>query len=92
MTLESMAAGTPSIVTPVGSLPEVVGPLSDSLILPGKSVDQMADGLDVILNGDTALPSDDACKQFVAQNHDWSVIAPRVLDVYRRASALVSTA
>jgi glycosyltransferase involved in cell wall biosynthesis len=86
VTLESMAAGTPAIVTPVGSLPEVIGPLSESLILPSKSAEGIAEGLDAILRGRVALPDDQACRTFVRQNHDWSVIAPRVLDVYRAAS------
>ena len=43
--LESLAAGTPVIVTPIGGLPEVVSGLSKDLILEGSSPAQIADGL-----------------------------------------------
>ncbi|EMI19804.1 glycosyl transferase group 1 [Rhodopirellula maiorica SM1] len=87
VTLESMATGTPSIVTPVGSLPEVVGPLSESLILPGKSADQIAIGLSEIFAGKRDIPGDEACREYVRSKYDWSVIAPRVLEVYRGSSS-----
>ncbi len=83
VTLESMAAGTPSIVTPVGSLPEVMSGLSDSLILPGKDPTSIAEGVSRILGGELAVPDAEACKRYVRDHYDWSVIAPRVLDVYR---------
>lgn len=85
VTLESMATGTPAIVTPVGSLPEVCGPLCESLVLPGKSAQAMAEGLDQILRGKTKLPDAEACQRYVKENYDWGVIAPRVLEVYREA-------
>ena len=87
VTLESMATGTPAIVTPVGSLPEVCGPLSPSLVLPGKSPEQIAAGLDEILSGRAKLPSEEECKDYVKRNYDWSVIAPKVLEVYREAGS-----
>ena len=86
VTLESMATGTPAIVTPVGSLPEICGPLCESLVLSGKSADAMAEGLDQILRGQTKLPDAEACRRYVRENYDWSVIAPRVLTVYEAAS------
>ena len=87
VTLESMAAGTPAIVTPVGSLPEVMRPLSDALVLPGPAVEEIAEGLDTILSGQVALPSDAQCRDYVRDHYDWSVIAPRVLEVYQQATA-----
>lgn len=86
VTLESMATGTPAIVTPVGSLPEVCGPLCESLVLPGKSAEAMAEGLDQILRGNTRLPDATACRRYVRENYDWGVIAPKVLTVYEAAS------
>ncbi len=82
VTIESLAAGTPVIVTPVGGLLEIVGPLSDSLVLKGAGVSHIRDGLDAILSGLVALPSGDDCKQYVRQNYDWSLIAPQTLRVY----------
>nr|WP_145088767.1 glycosyltransferase family 4 protein [Rosistilla carotiformis] len=85
VTLESMAAGTPAIVTPVGSLPEVISPLCNSLILGGTSASEIADGLYAIVRGQVETPNDDVCRRYVRDNYDWSVIGPRVLEVYRSA-------
>lgn len=83
VTLESMATGTPALVTPIGSLPEVMSPLSSSLIFEGASSGQIADGVDQILSGSVQTPDDETCKRYVRENFDWSVIAPKVLAVYQ---------
>jgi glycosyltransferase involved in cell wall biosynthesis len=83
--LESMAAGTPCIVTPVGSLPEVMTDLDPSLVLQNYSSSSIADGLRRFLRGDLKLPDDQRCREYVRERYDWSVIAPRVLDVYLAA-------
>lgn len=85
VTLESMATGTPAIVTPIGSLPEVLGPLSESLVLAGPTADDIATGLHSILRGELKIPNENDCRRYVRENFDWSVIAPRVLDVYLNA-------
>ena len=82
ITLESMAAGTPVLVTPVGSLPEVVANLSSSLVLSGHSSDDICQGLRAFTKGRLHLPSEGECRNYVRTRFDWSVIAPRVLDVY----------
>lgn len=84
VTIESMAAGTPSIVTPVGSLPEILSPLSMGLVLGGHRQDDIAKGLIAILNGDTRTPSECCCRKYVRENYDWAVIGPKVLRVYQR--------
>ncbi len=83
VTIESMAAGTPSIVTPVGSLPEIMNPICENLLLPGLNAHDIAEGLDQIVGGKVKVPDSDGCKLYVRRNFDWSVIAPRVLGVYR---------
>jgi glycosyltransferase involved in cell wall biosynthesis len=83
VTIESMAAGTPSIVTPIGSLPEVVGPFCNDLVLPGSGKSAIAEGLNNLLTGGFQVPKSEACKEYVRANFDWSVIGPRVLDIYR---------
>jgi glycosyltransferase involved in cell wall biosynthesis len=85
VTIESMAAGTPSIVTPVGSLPEIARPLCEDLVLKGHGKFEIADGISEALSGNIKLPNTRECKDYVIQNFDWKVIAPKVLDVYRRA-------
>ena len=85
VTIESMAAGTPPIVTPVGSLPEIARPLCEDLVLKGHGKSEIVDGVSQILSGSIKLPNARECKEYVRQNFDWNVIAPKVLEVYRRA-------
>jgi len=79
---ESLAAGTPALVTPVGGLPEVVRGLSPALVLPDTGPDAVADGLARALTGRLALPDAAACQAFARGRYDWSVIARGVADVY----------
>lgn len=83
--LESLAAGTPVLVTPVGGLPEVVGGLSKDLVLDGSSAAQLAEGIAGRLRYPDKLPSDTACRAYAKENFDWPVIAKRVLGVYKNA-------
>ena len=83
--LESLAAGTPVVVTPVGGLPEVVSGLSPELILEGSSRDELADGLAARLAARDKLPSDVACRSYAKDNFDWPVIAKKVIGVYENA-------
>jgi glycosyltransferase involved in cell wall biosynthesis len=88
VTIESMAAGTPAIVTPVGSLPEITRPLCPSLILPGRRGVDITSGLRRILSGLINAPDANSCKDYVVRNYDWNVISPMVLSVYRDAMKL----
>lgn len=83
ITLESLAAGTPVLVTPVGGLPSAVSGLDENLVLEGTDVSSLAKGLSQMLSGGTPLPRTSACQSYVRNNYDWSVIAPRILAVYR---------
>ncbi len=82
--LESLAAGTPVLVTPVGGLPEVVSGLSKDLILEGSSPAQIAEGLAARLGALEKLPSDGACQAYAKDNFDWPVIAGKVIRVYEK--------
>jgi glycogen synthase len=82
--LESLAAGTPAIVTPVGGLPEAVSALSKDLILDGSSPAQLADGLAARLAALERLPSESVCQAYAKDNFDWPVIANKVIRVYER--------
>jgi glycosyltransferase involved in cell wall biosynthesis len=83
---ESLAAGTPVLVTPSGGLPEVVEDLSADLVLPGCGRDAIAAGLVDALRGRMQLPSRTRCEAFAAR-FDWPRIARQTADVYRAASA-----
>jgi glycosyltransferase involved in cell wall biosynthesis len=87
ITIESLAAGTPALVTPVGGLPEVVRGLSDQLILPDASVPELADGLLDALAGRRVLPDAGTCQQYARTHFDWSVIAAQTRIVYEEALA-----
>jgi len=82
ITIESLAAGTPVLVTPVGGLPEVVSPLSTDLVLAGPSPAELSDGLRQALLAPEALPSSVACRSYARAQFDWSVIAHRTRNVY----------
>ncbi|MGL4514109.1 MAG: glycosyltransferase family 4 protein [Lacipirellulaceae bacterium] len=86
ITIESLAAGTPVLVTPVGGLPEAVGGLSPTLILEDASARAIAAGLRGALGGSRGLPTDDECRRYAREGFDWPVIARRVLDVYREVA------
>jgi len=80
--VESLAAGTPVLVTPIGGLPEVVSDLSADLIMKDASTEAMGDHLTSVLNGNLSLPSAEDCHAFAAARYDWPVIARQVRDVY----------
>ena len=83
---ESLAAGTPVLVTPVGGLPEVVRGLDPGLVLTNSTAAAMADALSVALADPTRLPSSDACRSYAARTFDWQVIAARIAAVYAAAA------
>jgi glycosyltransferase involved in cell wall biosynthesis len=83
--LESLAAGTPAIVTPVGGLPDVVSALSKDLILEGSSANHLAEGLVTRLSTLDTLPSETACRAYAKDNFDWPVITKKVIKVYENA-------
>lgn len=82
ITLESLAAGTPVLVTPVGGLPEAVRGLSVSLVLEAATKEALAAGLIEALTGQRPLPTAEACQAYVRAHFDWPVIARKVKAVY----------
>lgn len=82
ITVESLASGTPVLVTPVGGLPEVVRDLSPNLIFPDQRVEKMAEYLTGSLTGEFPLPDEAACRAYARSNFDWPVIASRTREIY----------
>jgi len=82
---ESLAAGTPCLVTPVGGLPEAVQELSPRLVLASSLPPAIADGLIAALTGTMPLPDAPACVEFARRHYDWPVIAERTRVVYEEA-------
>lgn len=84
-TIESLAAGTPVLVTPVGGLPEAVSGLSTDLVLPNFGANALAAGIVDALRGHLRLPSADACRAYARAGFDMPVHAARTARVYREA-------
>jgi glycosyltransferase involved in cell wall biosynthesis len=82
---ESLAAGTPAVVTPVGGLPEVVRGLAPQWVLAGTAATDLAEGIIGALTGRLGGPGPDACAAYARANFDWPVIAARVRGVYAEA-------
>ncbi len=83
VTVESLAAGTPAVVTPVGGLPEVVRPFAPGLVTADPTEAALAETLDGCLSGRVALPSDAECRSYARAHYGWPAVAARVADVYR---------
>ncbi|MGF7209137.1 glycosyltransferase involved in cell wall biosynthesis [Skermanella aerolata] len=81
---ESLAAGCPALVTPVGGLPSVVAELSSSLVLPDATAEALADSLTGALKGTLKLPSRAACRRYALDRFQWSLVAERTERVYRK--------
>jgi glycosyltransferase involved in cell wall biosynthesis len=84
-TIESLAAGTPVLVTPVGGLPEAVAPLSPDLVLPSGGFHAIGAGISDALLGQRALPTASACREYARSRFDRPVVAAQVAQVYREA-------
>jgi glycogen synthase len=82
--IESLAAGTPVLSTPVGGMPEVLNPLSKALLLEGSSTDQIAQGIVEVLAGQRQLPSAEACQTYVQENYNLAAIAAKTKAVYQK--------
>jgi glycosyltransferase involved in cell wall biosynthesis len=87
---ESLAAGTPALVTPSGGLPEVVEGLSAKLVLRATDAPAIAAGMLGALNGDIELPGVAQCQAYAAR-FDWSRIATQTAAVYRATLAEVAS-
>ncbi|WP_428393681.1 glycosyltransferase family 4 protein [Lichenicoccus sp.] len=81
--IESLAAGTPVLVTPVGGLPEVVSGLSGAMVLGGSDGPSIASGIAAFLDGSSGLPNAAACQEYARRHFDWRVVTPQVASVYR---------
>ena len=86
-TVESLATGTPVLVTPSGGLPEVVRDLADELICDGIHSSDLSSRLIPALRGDLRLPSAEACRAYARARFDWSIIAEKTRAVYDEVCA-----
>jgi glycosyltransferase involved in cell wall biosynthesis len=85
--VEALAAGTPSIVTPVGGLPEAVGALSRSLVLASADPRDIAEGLVGALSGSLPMPTAAECRAFARDHFSADLMARRTAAVYEEVCA-----
>lgn len=82
---ESLAAGTPAIVTDVGGLPETIETLAPQCIVREAGPRALAATLVDALRGGLPLPPLTSCVRHAQSHFDWSVVTGRVRDVYLEA-------
>jgi hypothetical protein len=75
--VESLASGTPVLGTPQGAIPEVLTPLSASLLLESAAPRHLAEGMLEVLTGKRVLPSIEVCEAYAAANYAGPSSCPR---------------
>ena len=83
--VESLAAGTPVLGTPIGGIPEILRPFSEDLVFEDCSPEKLATGIIEALSGDRILPTSQDCLDYVRANYDWQEIAKKIKSVYQQA-------
>jgi glycosyltransferase involved in cell wall biosynthesis len=86
--IESLAAGTPVLGTPIGGIPEILRSLSSDLILEGSETKHLAQGMIEVLSGQRQMPSAAACQAYIKQNYDWQAIAHQIKSVYEQVLSI----
>lgn len=85
-TIESLAAGTPVLVTPIGGLPETVAGLDAGLVLQDATAPSLEHGMSRALRDPGKLPSAQSCALYAREHFDWPIIARKVLAIYEEHS------
>ncbi|MFW6316324.1 MAG: glycosyltransferase family 4 protein [Cyanobacteriota bacterium] len=83
--IESLAAGTPVLGTPIGGISEILQLFCPDLVLEGCQAEQLAQGIEEALGGQRRLPSHTACQSYIQKHYTWSAIAPQIKAVYQMA-------
>ncbi|MDJ0688406.1 MAG: glycosyltransferase family 4 protein [Xenococcaceae cyanobacterium MO_188.B32] len=83
--IESLAAGTPVLGTPIGGIPEILQPFCPDLLFESASVESIAQGISEILANRRKLPSQEACQAYIQANYTWSKIARQIKSIYLKA-------
>lgn len=87
--VESLAAGTPVLGTPIGGIPEILKPFSEDLVFEGYEPNQIAQGIIEALDGGRVLPSSEECLAYVQANYNWKAISQKIKLVYQKASQFI---
>jgi glycosyltransferase involved in cell wall biosynthesis len=84
---ESLASGTPVLVTPVGGLPEVVTDLAPTLVTASARAGDIADSLRAALSGRLSLPTEEQCRTYAVAKFERRTVAGQIKQVYEEAIA-----
>jgi len=83
-TIESLAVGTPVLVTNVGGLPEIVNGLDENLVIENSDSSCIAAKIISVIRDDISLPKKDQCIKYVEKNYDWQIVVKQISDVYKK--------
>lgn len=83
--IESLAAGTPVIGTPIGGIPEILQPFCPDLLFESATIEHIAQGLIDILGDQRKLPKPETCQAYIETNYSWTNIARQIKSVYLKA-------
>ncbi|MGC4083753.1 MAG: glycosyltransferase family 4 protein [Vicinamibacterales bacterium] len=79
---ESLAAGTPVIVTNVGGLPETLESFAPDCIVHESGPRPLGAAISQALRGSLRLPASADCVRHATERFDWPVVAARVRSTY----------
>lgn len=86
VTLEALACGTPVLGTPVGGTKEILSGLDENLLFKGTDADSMAELILEYANSRHKFEDiKPRCRQYAVENYSWSVIIPKVEEVFLNA-------
>lgn len=89
VTLESLACGTPVVVSDVAGLADVPAQLDPTSVVPSSDVSALATRLLDAASGSAPLSSGAECRRF-AQAFSWAAVAERHVKLYRQVSSPTS--
>jgi glycosyltransferase involved in cell wall biosynthesis len=82
VTLEAMASGIPVLATPVAANKEVVGGFDESLLFKSISSEDIADGIDTLLERKDLLELGLKCREHAENNFSWSKYADKMEKIF----------